>query len=1041
MKRFPMCISLPGTAGCRYNSFHLHNFLIKAFLLWVILYGSHRLAAQCPAGSFVPPSFLNTSTTGVEGIVWAFEQEPNGKYIIVGNFNGTGVDHIARLNSDGSIDNSFTPPTFGGYSGLNRLRTVTRLADGKYMVGGYFTTPKRYLARLNSDGTLDNSFTPPSTISHTFGAYVNMIIPLSGGQFLVGGFFSQPKESIMRLNSDGSLDDSFGYVGIPGPTTPSRIHNGIQDIEILSDGKMIIATGNGVDKIDANGIRDLTFTNVLFVNPPNSIISSVEIQPDGKILASGEFTSVSNRVMRLNANGTLDASFVPPATLTGIVFELELQNDGKVMIGGTLPERIMRLNADGSRDNTLDIPTVSGGGPQPSVRDIQEHSSGFYIASGTFSNPRSCIAILCAGGATLSNLSAAYCAGQTASVSYNSDLTHTAGNTFTVQLSDANGNFGSPTTIGSLSSTAASGSINITIPANISYGTGYRMRIVSSAPANNGANNGSNITLGIQQTPTLSAGSPSAACDGTVNITSTGSFSSYAWSGGGTASSLSVTANGTYTLTVTDANGCTATASVTVSSIIPCCTAPAQAGAIAGVQTLCPNATAATLTSTTAASGGVGTLEYRWQRSTVSASTGFTDIPASNSPSYSPGVLATTTWFRRLGGVSCLTNWAAAPASNVVQVSVQDITPPTISCLPFSVVFNGQGSVNLNVNDLASASDNCGLQSVVASQPTIACAQLGQTVAVTVTATDNSGNTASCISQVTVSGLPCDWRQLPDGVNCANGNNVSFNTGNQSFTLNSTNCSTPMAPHTVDGFAFAQRTLCGDGSLQAQVVSIDGLGWGGIAMRESNAAGAKKVHLLSNRQTQHRREVRTATNAQVVPQVWLGQQRYWLRLVRTGNDIVGSISANGSQWQQVMAAKVSMNSCIEIGLITHHSNTTGNVTTVFSDVAVTGSVGSNLQQQATDDVAAEQVITGAGRLFPNPTTGEIFANLSQFGDEQIQLEVYDQLGRCLHTQQLIPADATWQPIQLSNLPAGTYFVHFKSKNQPVQTERIVLQRP
>lgn len=87
MKRFPMCISLPGTAGCRYKNFHLHNLLIKAFLLWAILCGGHRLAAQCPAGSFVPPSFLNTSTTGVEGIVWAFEQEPNGQYIIVGNFS------------------------------------------------------------------------------------------------------------------------------------------------------------------------------------------------------------------------------------------------------------------------------------------------------------------------------------------------------------------------------------------------------------------------------------------------------------------------------------------------------------------------------------------------------------------------------------------------------------------------------------------------------------------------------------------------------------------------------------------------------------------------------------------------------------------------------------------------------------------------------------------------------------------------------------------------------------------------------------------
>ena len=991
-----------------------------------------QLRAQCNAGSFMPPSFFHTTPNGV---ILSFVQEPDGKYMVAGIFNGTGLDDIARLDSDGSVDNSFVSPLFGGYPNANRLVEVIRLPDGKYMAGGYFTTPIKHVARLNNDGSIDNTFTPPSSTTHASGAYVTTIVPLPNGQYLVAGNFSLPKESIMRLNSDGSLDDSFGYVGIPGPTTPNRIHNGIFDVEVLSNGKILIATTNGVDLLNADGTRDLSFIDPIF-GTTGSATRCLEITPDGKILVGGQ-----NRIRKLNPDGSLDSSFNPPFFSSGIVFDVKLQSDGKILIGGSFSSRIMRLNADGTQDNTLDVPAIGGSvSGLISVREIQELPSGFYMAAGGFSEPRSCIAILCASSASLGGLSSGYCAGQTVTLSYNADITYTTGNTFTVELSDANGSFGSPTPIGSLSSTATSGNINISIPANIAFGTGYRMRIVSTAPAITGADNGSDITLGIE-TPSLSAGSPSAACDGTVTITSTGSFSGYAWSGGGSASSLSVTANGTYTLTVTNANGCTTTASETVSSIIPCCTAPAQAGAIAGAQTLCPNTTATALTSTTAASGGVGTLEYRWQRSTVSASTGFTDIPSSNSPTYAPGVLNTTTWFRRLGGVSCLTNWAAAPASNVVQVTVQDITPPTISCLPASVVFNGQSSVNLNVNDLASASDNCSLQSVVTSQPSVACAQLGQTVAVTVTATDNSGNTASCISQVTVSGLPCNWRQLPDGVNCTNGNIVSFNTGNQSFTLNSTNCHTPMAPHTVDGFAFAQRTLCGDGSLQAQVVSIDGLGWGGIAMRESNAAGAKKVHLLTNRITQHRREVRTATNAQVVPQVWLGQQRYWLRLVRTGNDIVGSISANGSQWQQVMAAKVSMNSCIEMGLITHHSNATGNMTTIFSDVTVSGSVGSALQQQAADDVAAEQVITGSGSLFPNPSTGEVFADLSRFEAAQVQIEVYDQLGRCLHTQQLIPADAPLQRVQLPGLPAGMYFVHFRTKEQAVQTERLVIQRP
>ena len=628
--------------------------------------------------------------------------------------------------------------------------------------------------------------------------------------------------------------------------------------------------------------------------------------------------------------------------------------------------------------------------------------------------------------------------------------------------------------------------------------------------------------MGIQAT-TLSAGSPSASCDGTVTISSTGSYNAYLWSTGATTSSASVTTNGTYTLTVTGTGGFTTTASITVNSITPCCTAPSQAGMITGTQSICPNTAAATLSSTTAASGGVGTLEYRWQQSTTGAGSGFSDIPNSNSAAYSPGVLTTTTWFRRLGGVSCLTNWANAQASNAVQVTVQDNTlptitcpgnqsvilnascsaslpsyvnlatssdncailnvtqspasgtalsaagsmtvtltvndvngnsnscqltvnkvdntPPSISCLPATIVFNGEASINLSAGNLAAASDNCGVPTLATSIPSINCSSLGQSVAVTVTATDNSGNTASCISMVTVNGLPCGWRQLPGGVNCPNGNNVTYNTANQVFTVNSTNCHTPMAPHVADGFAFAQRTLCGNGSIQALVSSVNGLGWGGIAMRESNAAGAKKVHLLTNREFYHRREVRNANNAQVLPQTWLGYDRYWLRLVRTGPDIVGFISPNGNQWIQVMVAKVSLNSCIEIGLLTHHNNTTGNMTATFSNVAVTGNTVYYLQEAGNTGTAAEQVVTNHGAIFPNPSSGEIFVDLAPFAVEEMQLEVYDQLGRQVQSLQVAPLETPWQRVDLSNLPAGVYLLKLTAAGYPQQTERVIIQRP
>jgi hypothetical protein len=213
-------------------------------------------------------------------------------------------------------------------------------------------------------------------------------------------------------------------------------------------------------------------------------------------------------------------------------------------------------------------------------------------------------------------------------------------------------------------------------------------------------------------------------------------------------------------------------------------------------------------------------------------------------------------------------------------------------------------------------------------------------------------------------------------------------------------------------------------------------------MRESNAAGAKKVHLLTNRQTQHRREVRTANNGQVIPQMMMSAQRYWLRLVRTGSDIVGFASANGTQWAQVMATKVSMNNCIEIGLITHHNNTTGNITTVFSDVAVTGSGGSALQQTVpSGQTSAEQVVTNHGHVFPNPTTGEVLIDLSSFQATEMQISVFDQLGRQLQVLQVAPMDVPWQRVDLSDYPAGIYLLKLTAAGYPQQTERVVIQRP
>lgn len=120
-----------------------------------------------------------------------------------------------------------------------------------------------------------------------------------------------------------------------------------------------------------------------------------------------------------------------------------------------------------------------------------------------------------------------FCAGQTTTIDYNAVGGFSGGNTFTAELSDANGDFSSPVAIGTVNSTT-SGTITITFPANTPAGTGYRIRVVSSASPSIGTDNTSNIV--INPLPSVAANSSALAVCAGSPVTLTGSGAdSYVW--------------------------------------------------------------------------------------------------------------------------------------------------------------------------------------------------------------------------------------------------------------------------------------------------------------------------------------------------------------------------------------------------------------------------------------------------------------------------------------------------------------------------------
>jgi uncharacterized delta-60 repeat protein len=335
----------------------------------------------------------NTFTgTGANSVVSTIAVQPDGKILIGGVFttyNGVTKNGIVRINNDGTIDPTFSGTGTGGNT-TTYIATIAVQPDGKILIGGYFPiyngVAKNHIARLNADGTIDNTFTGTGAGGNSA---VQSIALQPDGKILIGGSFTTyngvAKNGIARLNANGTLDNTF---------TGTGANNGVYSIALQSDGKILIGgfftTYNGVAKncivrLNADGSIDNTFTGT----GANNGVSTIALQPDGKILIGGFFTSYNGVgklcIVRLNANGTLDNTFTGTGA-NNSVFSIALQPDGKILIGGSFTQYngvaknfIVRLNADGTIDNTF-----TGTGANDSVQSIALQPDGKILIGGNF---------------------------------------------------------------------------------------------------------------------------------------------------------------------------------------------------------------------------------------------------------------------------------------------------------------------------------------------------------------------------------------------------------------------------------------------------------------------------------------------------------------------------------------------------------------------------------------------------------------------------------------------------------------------------------
>ncbi len=313
-------------------------------------------------------------------------------------------------------------------AGFDEARSLAVQSDGKIVVvgsafnGSFFDMA---IARYLANGSLDTSFDTDGLKTIDFAGQddlANSVAIQSNGKIVVAGSSALANNgpsrfAIVRLNSDGSFDTSFDSDG-KAISSSTSIDEAAHSLVIDSNGRLILGgyryispRANGTSGYDftlmrfkANGNIDTAFgtsgtTSTYFgTTIANTIINSISLQSDGKIIAVGEAQKPSDidlAVARYNTDGSLDNTFGTSGSTTldiavdsfQALNNLAIQTDDKIIVGGFLNSdfALARLLTNGALDTTFDadgIVTTDFGSLDEGIRGIAVQTDGKILAGG-----------------------------------------------------------------------------------------------------------------------------------------------------------------------------------------------------------------------------------------------------------------------------------------------------------------------------------------------------------------------------------------------------------------------------------------------------------------------------------------------------------------------------------------------------------------------------------------------------------------------------------------------------------------------------------
>jgi uncharacterized delta-60 repeat protein len=344
----------------------------------------------------------------VNGTIYKTVLQSDGKIIIAGSFsqvNGKTAQGIARLHVDGTLDSDFS----SSFPRVSEVKAIVIDSEQRILVGGTFRSvdgvSQANLVRLNSNGEVDFSFMPmlmgPSPV-YTQRGYVNAIALQEDGKIVIGGVFTSinylARNKIARLNSDGTVDEDFDPD--TGNTNPFDLD--VEAIEIASNGQLYVAGGftsmngiatSGLVRLTAAGELDTTFSSQIRTFRHGTMIPLA----DGGVIIAGGYSwpilgGFYSSMHKLENSGEIDMNF--SVSLGWLPLTLHLDQTSKIIVGGYIRSArldplnaLRRIDLNGIKDQLgIGVIETSFTRDSNAIEKIKAMSDGKVLVGGSFTS-------------------------------------------------------------------------------------------------------------------------------------------------------------------------------------------------------------------------------------------------------------------------------------------------------------------------------------------------------------------------------------------------------------------------------------------------------------------------------------------------------------------------------------------------------------------------------------------------------------------------------------------------------------------------------